>query len=130
MLAMGVMTETGVMGDVASWVFHTLGGSVWLVGIVTGLLSSLVDTFTVAVTSISFFPVGSGSFGLNGIYWPVIAFCTAIGGTLLCVGSTSGLALMQMEHLRLGWYLRTIAPKVLAGLLAGLAILYAETLLL
>ena len=128
MLAMGVMTETGVMGDVASWVFHTLGGSVWLVGIVTGLLSSLVDTFTVAVTSISFFPVGEGSFGPNGIYWPVIAFCTAVGGTLLSVGSTSGLALMQMEHMHLGWYLKTVAPKVLLGLLLGLLILYAETI--
>jgi len=55
-----------------------------------------------------------------------MAFCTAIGGSLLSVGSTSGLALMKMEHIRVGWYLRTIAPKVLAGFLVGIAILYAE----
>ena len=126
MLAMGVMTETGVMHDVATWVFHTLGGSVWLVGLLSGLLSSIVDTFTVAITNISFFPVGEGAFAPNGSYWMVIAFATAIGGTLLIVGSTSGLALMSMEHIRMGWYLKHIAPKVLVGFLLGLIVLYME----
>ncbi|MBR1933433.1 MAG: sodium:proton antiporter NhaD [Prevotella sp.] len=128
MLAVGVMTETGVMGDVATWVFHTLGGNVWLVGFCSGLLSSVVDTFTVALTNVSFFPIGEGSFGPNGIYWLVIAFSTAIGGSLLSVGSTSGIALMQMEHIRLGWFFRTITPKVILGFLLGLAILYLETI--
>jgi len=35
---------------------------------------------------------------------------------------------MQMEHIRLGWYLKRIAPKVLVGWLLGMAVLYAETL--
>lgn len=130
MMAMGVMTETGVMHDVATWVFHTLDGNVWLIVFLSGILSSLVDTFTVAVTNISFFPVGEGAFGTNGLYWLVISFSTAIGGTLLSVGSTSGLALMSMEHIRLGWYVRQLAPKVLLGFVMGLLVLYIETILI
>ena len=138
MLGMGVMTETGVTGDIAAWFNHNIH-NIWIMGIISALLSSIVDTFTVAVTSFSLYPVIDSAqtaiwvdsdymslFTQNGFYWSVMAFCTAIGGSLLSVGSTSGLALMKMEHIRVGWYLRTIAPKVLAGFLVGIAILYAE----
>jgi Na+/H+ antiporter NhaD/arsenite permease-like protein len=67
-----------------------------------------------------------GNFVVNGSYWLVIAFSTAVGGCLLSVGSTSGIALMKMEHVRLGWYLKNISPKVLAGWLVGLGILWVE----
>ena len=33
---------------------------------------------------------------------------------------------MQMEHIRLGWYLRNMTLKVLAGWLFGLAVLWFE----
>ncbi len=130
MLSMGVMTETGVLGDIAAWIFHVFGGHVWIVAFFSGILSSFVDTFTVAITNISFFPVTEGQFGQNGIYWMLISYCTAIGGCLLMVGTTSGLALMKMERIRTGWYLRNLTPKVLAGFIVGLIVLYLEYILL
>ena len=99
----------------------------------------MVDTFTIAITDISLYPVVDGvqldrwvdsdymgNFVQNGAYWLVIAFSTAVGGCLLSVGSTSGLALMKMEHMKLGWYLKNLTPKVLLGFVAGLLILWAE----
>ena len=65
-------------------------------------------------------------FAVNGAYWKVIAFSTAVGGCLLCVGSVSGLALMKMEHMRMGWYLKNLSLKVLAGWIVGLAVLWLE----
>jgi hypothetical protein len=38
----------------------------------------------------------------------------------------SGLALMKMEHIRLGWYVKNMTLKVLAGGLVGLAVLWIE----
>ena len=43
------------------------------------------------------------------------------------MGSTSGLALMKMEHVHLGWYLKNLTPKVLIGFVLGLLVLYMET---
>ena len=126
MLAMGVMTETGVLGDIADTIFSVFGGHVWVIAFMSGLLASFVDTFTVAMTNISFFPVSDGIFAQNGIYWTLIAFCTAIGGCLLLFGSTSGIALMKMERIRISWYLRNLTPKILAGFVVGLVILYLE----
>ena len=130
MMAMGVMRETGVLGDIAEWLTTTFRSS-WLLGLGAAFLSSVVDTFTVAVTNISFYEIApSGDFSQNGVYWSIMAYCTAIGGCLLSVGSTSGLALMKMEHMHIGWYLKNITGKVLLGLLLGLLILWMETQLL
>ena len=91
--------------------------------------------FTIALSDISIaqslhtISTTTGDYGQNGIYWLIIAFTTGVGGCLLCVGSACGIALMQMEHIRLGWYMRRLTPKILAGWLAGLAVLYVETLI-
>ncbi len=126
MLGMGVMTETGVLGDIAKGIFHALNGNIWILGVLSGCLSAVVDTFTVAITNVSFFSVGVGDFCQNGVYWQIIAFTTAIGGCLLCVGSASGVALMQSEHVSINWYFRNITPKVLVGFFVGLIIMYFE----
>lgn len=126
MMGMGVVTETGVFGDIATWFDHNIH-NIWLTGFVSGILSSLIDTFTVAVSNIMLYPVmETGDMAANGTYWKIIAYCTAVGGCLLCVGSTSGLALMKMEHVRLGWYLKNLTPKVAVGWLIGLVVLWME----
>jgi Na+/H+ antiporter NhaD/arsenite permease-like protein len=123
---MGVVAETGVFSDIASW-FDDNIHNIWLVGIGSGVLSSLIDTFTVAVSDIMLYSVADvGDMAVNGAYWEIMAFCTAVGGCLLCVGSTSGVALMKMEHVRLGWYLKNMTLKVSIGWLIGLAVLWIE----
>ena len=125
MLGMGVITETGVWADVADW-FDTYIHDVWLMGIGAGLLSSLVDTFTIAISNISLYQVGVGDVAVNGVFWSVIAYTTAVGGCLLSVGSISGIALMKMEHVRLGWYVKHLTPKVLLGWIIGFVVLWIE----
>ncbi|MBR3068379.1 MAG: sodium:proton antiporter [Prevotella sp.] len=134
MLGFGAVAETGVLTTIATWVEGTVG-NVWIIGIISGFLSSAIDQFTIALSDIyiaqSLHDVATtaGDYGQNGAYWLVTAFSTAVGGCLLCVGSTCGIALMQMEHIHLGWYVRNLTPKVLVGWLAGLLVLYLETLL-
>ncbi len=125
MLGMGVVTETGVWSDVAGW-FDTYIHDIWLMGILAGMLSSVVDSFTIAISNISLYTLGGGALGTNGAYWSVVAYTTAIGGCLLTIGSISGLALMSMEHVRLGWYVKHMTPKVLLGWIIGYIILWLE----
>ena len=138
MLAMGVVVETGVFSDVSAWIDENIH-EVWVIGAVSGLLSAMVDTFTIAISDISLYPVLDAShldlvadaeymsqFAKNGAYWKIIAFSTAAGGCLLSVGSVSGLALMKMEHMRLGWYVKHVTLKVLAGWIIGMAVLWME----
>ena len=137
MLGMGVVTETGVFGDVSAWIDYNIH-NVWIVGVLSGLLSSIVDTFTIAISNISLYPVLESqqlgmwvdsdymaNFVQNGAYWKIVAFATAAGGCLLSVGSIGGIALMKMEHVKLGWYLKNITPKMLVGWLVGMVALWA-----
>ena len=137
MLGMGVVTETGVFGDVSAWIDFNIH-NVWIVGVLSGLLSSIVDTFTIAISNISLYPLLENrqlvmwvdsdymaNFVQNGAYWKIIAYVTAVGGCLLSVGSIGGIALMKMEHVKLGWYIKNITPKVLVGWIVGMAALWA-----
>lgn len=130
MMGMGVMLETGVLGDIGIWLAETFHNN-WLLGIGAGLLSAVADSFTVGLNHIMLYPLAeSGEMAVNGAYWMIMVFSTAVGGCLLCVGSVSGVALMKMEHVRLGWYLRHLTSKVAVGWLLGLAALWAELHLL
>ena len=137
MLGMGVVTETGVFGDVSAWIDYNIH-NVWIVGVLSGLLSSIVDTFTIAISNISLYPLLENrqlvmwvdsdymaNFVQNGAYWKIIAYATAVGGCLLSVGSIGGIALMKMEHVKLGWYIKNITAKVLGGWIVGMAALWA-----
>lgn len=129
MLGLGVVSETGVFTDVADWIDANIG-NLWIVGILSCFLSCLVDSFTIAASNISLYDVwNAGDYAQNGAYWIVIAYSTAVGGCLLSVGSVCGLALMKMEHIHLGWYLKNISLKVLVGWMLGLCILWLETFL-
>lgn len=63
-------------------------------------------------------------YNTNGLYWQVIAYCVMAGGNVLGIDAISGLALMKMEHMRMGWFFRNIGWKALVGGVAGLVILW------
>ena len=62
----------------------------------------------------------------NGAYWKIIAFCTAIGGSMISVGSLSGIVLMKMENIKISWFLKHFSGKVFLGWLLGMTFLFAE----
>ncbi len=138
MLAMGVVQETGFFGTVSSWFDYNVH-NVWVLGAIAGLMSGIVDTFTIAMTGISMYPVADmtyasqwtdasymANFVQNGAFWKIIAYTTAVGGCLMCFANTCGLALMKMERMHVGWYFKNCTFKVLAGWLTGMAVLWAE----
>ncbi|MBR1415993.1 MAG: sodium:proton antiporter NhaD [Prevotella sp.] len=126
MLGMGAVAETGVLSDIAHWIDANIS-NIWIVSLLAGMLSALVDTFTIALSGISLYDITStGDYAQNGAYWLAVAYSTGVGGCLLSVGSACGIALMQMEHIRLGWYVSRIGPKVLCGWLLGMAVLWLE----
>lgn len=134
MLAVGVVMETGAFDDLTAWLgVSDEHPSVWLHGIVAGVLSTVLDNFATAMNFFSLHDVvGLGDpqsaldsvYQTNGVYWQVIAYCVMAGGNVLGIGTISGLALMKMEHMHMGWYFRNIGWKALVGGVLGLAILW------
>lgn len=131
MLMMGVLLETGAglwlgnlcldaMGDM--WTFCAAP-------LIAGIISLVLDSFASAAGFFSLYNIGGPvELAQNGEYWILIAYATAMGGTILGIGSLSGLALFQLKTTSFGWYLRNFAPKVILGALLGLGVLIAEAL--
>ena len=69
-------------------------------------------------------PAYISSFAQNGIYWKIIAFCSAMGGNILPLGSVSGLALMKMERVHIGWYFKNVGFIALIGSMIGLILMW------
>lgn len=115
MLAVGVVQETGALAWVTrQWELYV--HNPWLTGVLAGLVSTSLDSFA---SGISFVALGD-TLGQNNDYWSIIAYATAVGGNILCVGSMSGMALLKAERMRMGWYFRHVGWKALAGAAVGL----------
>lgn len=119
MLAVGVVQETGALAWVTrQWELYV--HNPWLTGVLAGLVSTSLDSFA---SGISFVALGD-TLGQNNDYWSIIAYATAVGGNILCVGSMSGMALLKSERMRVGWYFRHVGWKALAGAAVGLVAMY------
>lgn len=139
MFAVGVVVETGAVSTLAQWIDDNVH-NVWILGIISGFFGSVLDTFATSMSFVSLHPVVDvanlglwadsdyvGDFVRNGVYWKIIAYCSAMGGNMLLIGSVSGLALMKMERIRLGWYLRNVGWICFVAWLIGLAIMWGTT---
>ena len=118
-LALGVVQETGAIAWLSHWCEENIHNP-WLMGTFAAIISSVLDTFA---SSLSFIMLAR-DLPQNDIYWKIIAFSTAAGGSLLMIGSISGLALVKMMHVRLGWYLRHVGWVVAVSWMLGLIALY------
>ena len=130
MLAIGAVQETGAIKWLADAYDEQLH-SPWILGVVAGGVSCVLDNFATAMTFFSFHTVNEVSanglmepFVQNGEYWKIIAYVTALGGNTLIIGSLSGIAWMKMENVRMGWFFRNVGWRALVGALIGLATLY------
>ncbi len=134
MLAIGVVKETGAFDGIITYFnISESTPNVWLHGVMAGLVSTVLDNFA---TAMNFFSlpdlVGQDdlvsdlvtAYSTNGIYWQVIAYCVMAGGNILGIGTISGLALMKMEHMHMGWFFRNIGWKALLGGVVGLVIMW------
>ena len=120
-LALAVVKETGVL-DKLSGAVHLGPADVWVAGVLTGVVSSVLDNFLASMTMISM----RDMFACvpDDVYWKLSAFASAAGGGVLCIGSMSGLAFMKMERVRVGWFFRNIGWKCMVGAVAGMAVFW------
>ena len=61
--------------------------------------------------------------------WQLIAYSVGTGGSILVIGSSSGVALMGLEKVEFLWYLKNVSASAVIGYLAGLATYVLGTVL-
>lgn len=126
LLAVSSLAEVGLLRAWSASLRSALG-NVFLIDGAIGLLSSVVDNVPLvaaakemyAITPISTGDAWADYFVCDGLFWQFLAFTAGTGGSILIIGSAAGVAVMGIERISFGWYLRRIAPWALLGYVAG-----------
>ena len=119
-LALGVVTETGSIAWFSEQIDNLIG-NIWAIGVITSLISTMLDSFASCMTMVSLHDISATDpyYAIGGAYWKVLSFGTAIGGSILGIGSISGIVMMQMQGVTLKWYVKHTTPlTICAGILA------------
>ena len=127
-LAVSVLAECGALGAIGHWLEANIH-NVYVYGLGTAALSCVVDNVPVVLMGMNMFPfdTAEGSvtpFIQNGIYWQMLSYCCAMGGTLLFVGTLAGQAVLQVAKMHLSWYLKNYVWRVVVAWIAGMAVFY------
>lgn len=135
LFAFGAVKETGLLGNISDNGIAYAGDNVYLTGSLMGLLSSFAGNITMVLFNVTTYSADWGTMsqelteriGQDGIYWPLLSYSTAMGGSLFCFGTLAGTVLMRMEGIKVRWYVRHMAGKVLVGWMVGLVVFYFTT---
>ena len=122
-LGIGALRECGALdtcGHMLSEYIH----NVYAYGLLAGVASAVFDTVPMMMAGLNMFPLapegGVADFTVNGAYWQMLSYSSAVGSCLIYVTTLAGHAVADTERVRLGWYMRHIAPRVLLAWAVGM----------
>jgi Na+/H+ antiporter NhaD/arsenite permease-like protein len=124
LLAVACLDEIGVLKGAALWLNTTIGNPTFIT-VFIGLLSAVVDNVPLLAAT-----MGMYDYPTDSHFWEMIAYATGTGGSCLIIGSAAGVAVMGMENISFGWYLKNISLLALAGYIAGFLIYYSQNLII
>jgi Na+/H+ antiporter NhaD/arsenite permease-like protein len=127
LLAVGALQSAGHLRQLATALDSSIGtnqlSGVYVVSILIGLLSAIVDNVPLVAASMGMYPLAaSGYFMTDGVFWEFLAYCAGTGGSALIIGSAAGVAAMGLEGISFGWYLKRISLLAIVGYLSGAAV--------
>ena len=128
LMAVSALQCAGILGELANALDENVG-NVYVIDIIIGALSSIVDNVPLVAGSMGMYDVASASqvladpslapYATDGVFWMFLAYCAGVGGSMLIIGSAAGVVVMGLEKVPFGWYLKRISLLALSGYLGG-----------
>lgn len=141
LMAVAALEAIGILHSLSGFLNNTLH-NVYLISLIIGLLSSVIDNVPLVAASMGMYPLTTApqltglpnadymlNFVKDGTFWDLIAYCAGTGGSILIIGSAAGVVVMGLEKINFIWYMKHISWIALCGFLAGLGAYYLQNLL-
>ncbi|MCB9359895.1 MAG: sodium:proton antiporter NhaD [Flavobacteriales bacterium] len=116
LLAVSALQTGGHLGQLASLLQSSIG-DIWIINILIGFLSSVVDNVPLVAGSIGMYDLTM--FPQDHTFWELLAYCAGTGGSCLIIGSAAGVAIMGILKIDFIWYLKNITLLATLGYLSG-----------
>ncbi len=94
LMSIGVLDKSGLLKDLAVFLNNNLP-SQDIIATVIGIASALIDNVPLVAATMGMYDLTE--FGTDDKLWQLIALCAGTGGSILVIGSASGVALMGLE---------------------------------
>jgi Na+/H+ antiporter NhaD/arsenite permease-like protein len=120
LLAVDALESAGLLHTLSIWMRGHFSSEIWVANAV-GVVSSLVDNVPLVAACIKLHPIDL--YPCDHCFWNLLAYSAGTGGSLLIIGSAPGIAVMSMERIGFGWYLRRMSGIALLSYTAGMAVL-------
>ena len=136
------LQSAGILGSTADFLDKNIH-EVFTIASVVGVLSSVIDNVPLVAACMGMYPTADTAmvvasadpaytqmFTPNGLFWLLLTYCAGVGGSILIIGSAAGVVAMGLEKIDFTWYLKNISLMALSGYLAGIIIIYLESILI
>lgn len=126
LLAVASLKSGGQLDDLAQGLDQTIGTTnqmgIYIVGTIIGALSAIVDNVPLVAAAKDMYPIAeTGFFAQDDLFWKFLAYCAGTGGSLLIIGSAAGVAVMGLERIPFGWYVKKMSFLAFIGYVGGIA---------
>jgi Na+/H+ antiporter NhaD/arsenite permease-like protein len=116
LLAIGALASTGALRSLAVHLERVFG-NVDAITVAIGLSSAVIDNVPLVGAAQGMYPLAT--FPTDHHFWTFLAYCAGTGGSILIIGSAAGIAVMGIQRITFGWYVRKFSIPALLGYAAG-----------
>lgn len=116
LLAISALESAGHLTALAEAMERMIGNTE-VITLAIGLSSSVIDNVPLVAATQGMYPLTQ--FAVDHHFWLFLAYCAGTGGSILIIGSAAGIAVMGLQRITFGWYLRCISLPALLGYAAG-----------
>jgi len=127
LMSIGVLDKSGLLKDLAIFLNDNLP-SQDIIATVIGIASALIDNVPLVAATMGMYDLAD--YGTDDKLWQLIALCAGTGGSILVIGSASGVALMGLEKVDFLWYAKKVTLGASIGYFAGIATYLAQNAVL
>ncbi len=119
LLSVDSLQAAGLLDHVAKWMDHHLGSQA-IIATLIGLFSAIIDNVPLVAATMGMYDLST--YPTDSTLWLMIAYAAGTGGSILIIGSSSGVAMMGLEKVNFFTYLKKAALPALAGYLVGMGV--------
>lgn len=121
LMSVAALETAGHLALASGYVSRVLPDST-ILALIVGVLSSMLDNVALVAGVLGMYhidPNTLSSFAVNGEFWTFLAYCAVTGGSLLIIGSATGVTIMGLEDISFRYYFKRFSILAVAGYLAG-----------
>jgi Na+/H+ antiporter NhaD/arsenite permease-like protein len=126
-MSIGVLDKSGLLKELAVFLNDNLPNQD-IIATVIGIASALIDNVPLVAATMGMYDLSE--YGTDDKLWQLIALCAGTGGSILVIGSASGVALMGLEKVDFLWYAKKVSFGAAVGYFAGIAAYLAQNAVL